>query len=271
MNILLPFSFINNYNENKSKLAFGTAISKKHTVADDIFGMKSQDLTNVTYFFRDGFSDKFADSLIQHFPQGIKIYDYACSDGTEAYSIALSLIERLGERQAGKYFPVEARDLSQECINQAQKGLIEIEKEEIEEIESKIRNTNFNEFFKQTCQKNTFQIQERLKKCVNFKKQNFVRDAIEGNFSKNPCILIFKNAYQHINHDAQVNLLNYLYENPGFPSGSIVILSGSKDIIKPDKLKIPIEKFVPLDEKFKKVELLEDGTPQSGCYIFKKL
>ena len=56
-----------------------------------------------------------------------KILCYACSDGSEPYSIALSLINRLGYTEAQKHFPIIAKDIDETMIKRAKSGFISLE------------------------------------------------------------------------------------------------------------------------------------------------
>lgn len=59
--------------------------------------------------------------LKEHFPDGVTIYDYACSDGSEPYSIAM-ILDQAG-MPAEKY-PIIARDISPLMIAMAKSGYL---------------------------------------------------------------------------------------------------------------------------------------------------
>ncbi len=69
-----------------------------------------------------------AKHIIKENPKNI--YCYACSDGSEPYSIAISLISKLGYENAQKYFPIIARDIDLDIINKASTGAIYITKKD---------------------------------------------------------------------------------------------------------------------------------------------
>lgn len=92
--------------------------------------------SNSTYFLRMDFPWlAFPEFLQEKYPEGkVNIYNFACSDGSEPYSIALSLIEKLGEKEASRFFPIQASDVDPEIIKQAKKGKINISLGEMEKI-----------------------------------------------------------------------------------------------------------------------------------------
>ena len=68
---------------------------------------------NTTSFFRnDLIWGDFADLLIDKYKNEnkVNVYCYACSDGSEPYSVAMLLISRLGLEGAKKFFPIIAVD-----------------------------------------------------------------------------------------------------------------------------------------------------------------
>ena len=65
--------------------------------------------SNSTSFFRRDIDWKSIGSTFDsQFPKGkVNIYDFACSDGSEAYSLIITLIEQLGEKKAQRFFPIQ--------------------------------------------------------------------------------------------------------------------------------------------------------------------
>ena len=88
--------------------------------------------SNYTFFFRDdlerfnmGWFD-FREFLAKTFKDTpkVNVYDFASSDGSEAYSLIISLIEELGEEEAKKFFPIKAYDIDKDIIQEAKSGKI---------------------------------------------------------------------------------------------------------------------------------------------------
>ncbi|MBR3605746.1 MAG: hypothetical protein IKL52_06940 [Candidatus Gastranaerophilales bacterium] len=82
--------------------------------------------SNSTSFFRRDIDWKSIGSTFDsQFPKGkVNIYDFACSDGSEAYSLIITLIEQLGEKKAQRFFPIVASDIDGEIISMANSGKI---------------------------------------------------------------------------------------------------------------------------------------------------
>ena len=262
---------INYYiNAIKPKINFGST-DRKSSCDDPC--INRGELSHHTYFFRGNFSDNFTDAVINKFPGGIKIYNYACSDGSEPYSTAMTFLQKLGEEKSRKYFPIIAGDLGLDLINQAKNRIININADDEEKIKSKINFAPFNKLFTRLNTVSTFKVQDKLAECVEFEHANIVKDAKEKVFSENgkPCILTFRNAFYHLKPEAKENLLINLYNNPGFPSGSIIYFAEPNDIPAPADLKIPPDKFVQLDKNFEQVELKYTTVTCGGAYyIYRK-
>lgn len=63
-------------------------------------------------FFGSHFSNK----------EKVNVYSLASSDGSEAYMLAISLIETLGEKEAQKFFPIKAFDKNEYIVDIAKSG-----------------------------------------------------------------------------------------------------------------------------------------------------
>lgn len=65
----------------------------------------------------------------------INVYNFACSDGSETYSFIMSAIERYGEKDAARFFPIIASDIDSYMINQAKSGILPANYDDLDEIE----------------------------------------------------------------------------------------------------------------------------------------
>ena len=86
--------------------------------------------------------------LISHFKGKEKVnsYSMACSDGSEAYSYVISLMENIPKPLCSKFFPVLSSDLDEEVINKAKLRKINIEDCEIYFINK--TGINLDNYFK---------------------------------------------------------------------------------------------------------------------------
>ena len=93
----------------------------------------NQHVSNYTFFFRDILAapfdknhkgwERLFDVILKNLPKDEKInfYDIACSDGSEAYSVIMTLNERLGEEEAKRFYPIHATDCDGNIIQNAKK------------------------------------------------------------------------------------------------------------------------------------------------------
>ncbi len=151
--------------------------------------------SNYTYFFRSGVPVKkdgkdwldFAQLLDEEFKNAhhVNIYDFGCSDGSEACSIAISLIEALGKEKAKKFFPIMASDADYEIIKDAKRGKFDCTMEDIDAIDFHT-NLNHKKYFNISNMAHPIyyklESKDILKNTMNFKHKDFIAglDEIKG-------------------------------------------------------------------------------------------
>lgn len=105
---------------------------------------------NDTSLFRNdiGNWDKFAEYIGNKFKNSDKphIYSLSCSAGDEVYSLAMKLIDKYGEKESEKFFPIIASDYDDKIINVAKKGYLPLFEDDVELI-NKQTNGKFDEYF----------------------------------------------------------------------------------------------------------------------------
>lgn len=145
--------------------------------------------SNKTLFFRNdmyqstdrhwrGFA-KFLDAYFGE-SQKVNVYDFACSDGSEAYSLAISLIEEMGEYEAKKFFPIKAMDADPFIIKKASSGKIRCDEDDIKAI-NKNTNGKFDKYFKILSKSSTgytLEARDILKNAVTFERKN-IKDGMD--------------------------------------------------------------------------------------------
>ena len=105
-----------------------------------------------TCFFKEDFPwQSFFDNAIKKYKntQRINIFSLACSDGSEAYSIAMLLISKLGLEQAQKYFPIIAVDFDKKITRKTKQGFISLSADDELRINA-ITNNQLNKFMTKT-------------------------------------------------------------------------------------------------------------------------
>lgn len=105
---------------------------------------------NDTSLFRGdlGNWDKFAEYIGNKFKNCDKanLYSLSCSAGDEVYSLAMKLMDKYGEKEAEKFFPIIATDYDEKIIKVAQKGYLPMFEDDVVLI-NKETNGKFNEYF----------------------------------------------------------------------------------------------------------------------------
>jgi two-component system CheB/CheR fusion protein len=118
---------------------------------DEVKALFADILIHVTSFFRDpdafeALSREVFPKLSKERPPGlpIRVWVPACSTGEEVYSIAMSLVEFLGDRAAGTPIQIFASDISESAIQKARVG------EYPESISRDVSPERLNRFFTKT-------------------------------------------------------------------------------------------------------------------------
>lgn len=108
-----------------------------------------------TYFFRKDLQwNKFFNHIIEKYQNTpkVNVFSLASSDGSEAYSIAMILISKLGEKVAKKFFPVIAVDFDRTITRNARKGFMNLSADDELRI-NKYTGNKLNNFFEPTNQR----------------------------------------------------------------------------------------------------------------------
>ena len=139
---------------------------------------------NTTHFFREFNWEGFAKLLDSHFYSAdkVNVYSLACSDGSEAYSLAIMLIKTLGLEKAQKFFPIIASDIDEEILSKAVNGFIEISSGD--EDMARVMGINLSEFFDigtESYYSNNLMVKlakakDVLKQAVTFKQGKLIQE-----------------------------------------------------------------------------------------------
>ncbi|MBQ9149532.1 hypothetical protein IJX73_01240 [bacterium] len=106
-------------------------------------------VSNYTSFLRgDLHWNGIGEKLKQEFPKGkVNVYDFACSDGSEAYSLIIALKEQLGDEEAQRFFPIHASDVDSQIIKMAKSGKIHANRNDIVKLTRLIKDRNIEKYF----------------------------------------------------------------------------------------------------------------------------
>lgn len=156
--------------------------------------------SNYTDFFRDDISWlNTAQTLGEIFKDSdkVNVYNFACSDGSEPYTLAMSLIETLGD-EAEKFFPIKAYDIDDTIIRKAKSGAIECSYDDVKRI-NKYTNGKFNEYFENKLIGSDgiiVQPTATLKDNVQFYKRNFLTELPKIKTSNN--VILCRNFWRYL-------------------------------------------------------------------------
>jgi len=203
---------------------------------DEVEALFNDVLINVTSFFRE--PDSFEALKTVAFPAimaqkdanvPIRIWVPGCSTGEEVYSIAIILLESLGEKAPNTQIQIFATDLSEGIISKARAGIYP------ESVALDISSERLRRFFLKV--ENGYQINKHIRDIVVFAKQDLAKDPP---FSKLDLISC-RNVMIYMSQVLQKRILPLFHYalNPG----GILFLGSSETVGGFGEL------FVPLDKK----------------------
>ena len=142
---------------------------------DEIDALYDDLLIGVTSFFRDPETfetlqrDHFPAMLAGHAPgRPIRVWVAGCAGGEETYSIAIALLETLGEAAAETPIQIFATDLSEKSIAKARAGLYP------DGIETTVSAERLRRFF--TREETGYRIHKSVRDLCVFSRHDIVRD-----------------------------------------------------------------------------------------------
>lgn len=227
-----------------------SAISDTHTLKNDIVSFSSTARTGsahmnynystYTKFFREDLDWlKFAKFLGENFKNKdrVNVINHACSDGSEPYTLAISLLETLPQKEAAKFFPIEARDIDSPNLQAANSGFINFTEDDLNAF--KIRNIDVDKYFVKTDKKllimdynhanskddllntQTYEVKPELRKLVNFKFGNIISDS-KNITDDSDTVLLCRHVLPYIGHDDGAEVLEETVKH--LKKGSVISL-----------------------------------------------
>jgi two-component system CheB/CheR fusion protein len=207
---------------------------RKHR--DEVEALFNDVLINVTGFFRD--HDSFENLKKTAFPAimshkapsiPIRIWVPGCSTGEEVYSLAIALLEFLGERAANLQIQIFATDLSESIIGKARTGHYP------ESVAADISSERLRRYFRKV--ENGYLISKNIRDMVVFAKQDLAKDPPFSKLDMISC----RNVMIYMSQVLQKRILPLFHYalNPG----GILFLGSSETVGGFGDL------FVPLDKK----------------------
>lgn len=175
---------------------------------------------NVSEFYRDSEQWKILeDTIVPYFKdecniKKIRVWSAACSTGDEPYSLVMLLADYF----AFENIKVIATDIDKHVLEKAkigiygEKSLANLPKRYVEKYFTKIGEKSY-------------QICEKVKKCVEFKQHNLLKDIYPDNLD----MILCRNVVIYFTEEAKTNI--YKKFNKSLNSGGILFVGSTEQII----------------------------------------
>ena len=164
-------------------------------------------------------------ALMGRFGKRLKIWSAACSTGDEPYSLAMVL---------SKFVPMEqikiiATDIDKQVLSKAKLGLYN------DKSLKGLPNEYIKEYFTKVNDK-TYQISPKVKKCVEFKEHNLLKDPYPTNCD----LIVCRNVLIYFTEEAKEEV--YKKFNNSLKKDGFLFVGSTEQIIQPQKLGYATEK-----------------------------
>ena len=157
--------------------------------------------------------------LIKRFGKRLKIWSAACSTGDEPYSLAMVLGDLIPLEQV----KIIATDIDKQVLEKARLGLYNdkslkgLPKQYIDKYFTKVNDR-------------TYQISDKIKKCVDFKEHNLLKDPYPTNCD----IIVCRNVLIYFTEEAKEEV--YKKFNASLKKDAYLFVGSTEQIIQPQKL-----------------------------------
>ncbi len=176
---------------------------------------------NVSEFYRNPDQWKIVENeifpyLFERFGNTIKIWSAACSTGDEPYTLVMLL---------AKFIPlnkirITATDLDKQVLEKAQIGIYD------EKSLKGLPKEFITKYFTKIGTK-SYQISEDVKKCVEFKQHNLLKDAYPTNYD----LIVCRNVMIYFTEEAKKEI--YQKFNQSLKKDGILFVGSTEQIIAP--------------------------------------
>ncbi len=221
---------LNSYKERQMKRRIDTLIAKNRITGYDnyvnalkkdskLFDEFVNYLTiNVSEFYRNPDQWDFLDKevlpqLIQKFGHRLDIWSAACSTGDEPYSLAMVLSKHLQMSE----IKVVATDIDKQVLAKAKVGLYG--EKSLEGVPAEMKKKYFTQIGP------SFQISDDIKKCVNFKEHNLLKDP----YPTNQHLIVCRNVLIYFTDEAKDEIFKKYYQS--LAKGGILFIGNTEQII----------------------------------------
>ena len=226
----MPQIDLNAYKERQMKRRIDTLIAKnKYSGYDTYVAGLTQDQSlfeefvnyltiNVSEFYRNPeqwrlLTDEVYPMLMERFGKQLKIWSAACSTGDEPYSLVMSL---------SKYIPINqirifATDIDKQVLAKAKVGLYT--GKSIEAVPDIYKAKYFQRVG------SSEQISEEVKRCVEFKQHNLLKDT----YPTNCHLIVCRNVLIYFTEEAKEEIFKRFYD--ALCPGGILFIGSTEQIV----------------------------------------
>ncbi|EOD01638.1 CheR family methyltransferase [Caldisalinibacter kiritimatiensis] len=156
----------------------------------------------------------------------IKIWNSACSTGEEPYTLAMILTKFYNINE----IKILATDIDKAAIEKAKIGIYN--EKSLKNVHSEYKK----KFFKKIG--NSYKIDESIKKCIEFKHHNLLKDA----YPKDNHLILCRNVMIYFTEEAKVKLYKNFYDS--LTDDGVLFVGSTEQIILPERYNFkPIKTF----------------------------
>lgn len=243
---------------NYNNINFGTCVrvySPKDVKNFKSFG-KNIIRTSTNIFREDLDWLALSDYITRHFLQKskVQIHNFACSDGSEPYSLAITFLKKIPEQGLNKYFPIIASDVDNEIIKTAQSGRINLECFELDFYDKSKLVTR--DFFKKEAKAlkinndtliytRSYEPIKELKNAVRFHRSDILTE-LKTIEDKGNTVILCRNVFPYLNSEYTENVINTL--NKKLDSGSLFVTGNYDEVVDISQKILEKDFFNPISD-----------------------
>ncbi|MDL4840802.1 CheR family methyltransferase [Aquibacillus rhizosphaerae] len=181
---------------------------------------------NVSEFYRNAsrwavLDEKVLPQLLKK-KKKLKIWSAACSTGEEPYTIAMVLNQHVNFSD----IEIIATDIDENVIERAKKGVYG--ERSLQEVPAAIKKKYF------TQEGSLFKIDEKIKKCITFKKHNLLSDSYPSNLD----LIVCRNVLIYFTEEAKQEI--YRNFSNSLVSKGVFFVGSTEQIFNPDKYEFSV-------------------------------
>jgi two-component system, chemotaxis family, CheB/CheR fusion protein len=199
-------------------------------------------LINVTEFFRDPeawevLEKEVLPKIISRKNKGesIRFWSAGCASGEEAYSIAMMLLDRLGDAVGDYEVRIYGTDIDESALNEARKGTYQAGM--MKNVSEEQREKYF------TSEDGAYKVKRNVRQMIAFGRQDLITDAPISHLD----LIICRNVLIYFNLELQSRIIikfHYALNRNGF-----IFFGKSESMLTGSKLFLPVNKKWRIFEK----------------------